>query len=273
MKKISLLFFILTVVLVLSFVACEDDSDRDVSIASDNAFAEAVFDDVSAISDQAVGGGLTTFIPGFETGIMGTCATVTFDTIGSPDTVIIDFGPANCLCKDNRYRRGKIIVSYTGRYRDSGTVITTTFDEYYVNDFKVLGTKTVRNKGVNTNGNLNFDIDVNGSIIKTNNQGTLTWTSQRNREWVQGSSTLINWLDDVYLITGSANGTSAAGTSYTVTITKALQKEIAYRHIVAGTMEIIPKGFATRILDFGNGARDNIATVTINGSTFTMYLR
>ncbi|HRZ41878.1 MAG TPA: hypothetical protein P5228_04150 [Bacteroidales bacterium] len=79
-------------------------------------------------------------------------------------------------------------------------------------------------------------------------------------------------LDDKYLITGSASGTSAANVSYTMLITTPLQKNIGCKHFVSGVMEITPSGKPTRIIDYGNGICDNIITITVNNHTFTVYL-
>ncbi len=52
----------------------------------------------------------------------GNCATIEFDIESNPKKVTIDFGETNCLCEDNRYRKGKIIVEYTGNYYEEGSV-------------------------------------------------------------------------------------------------------------------------------------------------------
>ena len=68
------------------------------------------------------------------------------------DTIIVDFGdgyPDDCL-KYGKERRGKIIITYTGKYRDSLSVITTTFDQYYVNNNWIQGERIVTNNGRNS---------------------------------------------------------------------------------------------------------------------------
>jgi len=261
------------------FTSCKKDKDEkdvDTNAASDHALSEGTFNDVNNISDEAANGNLTSYITSGtsdsgERGLLTSCATITHDTVSTPRVLTIDFGTANCLCGDGRYRRGIINVTYSGKYRDSASTHTISFTNYFVNDNQVLGTKTVTNNGHNAAGNLNYSISVNGQIIKANNGGTITWTSVRNREWIAGENT-PTWFDDVYLITGSADGTSAAGNSFNATITSALRKEIGYKHIVSGILNITPSGKATRILNFGNGVRDDKATVTINGNVYNITL-
>ena len=205
-----------------------------------------------------------------ERSLLSACATVTIDSVATPHTITVDFGASNCLCSDGRYRRGQINISYSGHYRDAGSTHTITFTNYYVNDNKIMGTKTVLNNGRNTAGNLTYSITVNGSIEKSSG-GTITWNSNRTREWIVGESTPA-WNDDVYLITGSASGTSAGGTSFTLNITSALRKEIGCRHFVSGSFALTPSGKAVRYVDYGTGACDNTATVTINGNTYNITL-
>lgn len=262
----------------IAFSSCrrdKNDEDKDTSSAADNALAEGTYNDVVNIADQASTGSLSSYMTtensSGERSLLSTCATVTIDTVATPHTITVDFGSSNCLCSDGRYRRGIINISFSGRYRDAGSTHTITFTNYYVNDNKVMGTKTVVNNGPNSSGNLTYSITVNGQIVKASGGGTITWNSTRTREWIVGESTPA-WNDDVYLITGSASGTSAGGTSFTLNITSALRKEIGCRHFVSGSFALTPSGKAVRYVDYGSGGCDNSATVTINGNTYNITL-
>lgn len=257
------------------FTSCrkdKDEKDNDTSAASDNSLAEGTYNDVNNIADEASEGSLSSYLsPSGEKSMLSTCATITHDTTVTPRLLTINFGTTNCMCTDGRNRRGIINVSYSGQYRDSASVHTISFTNYFVNDNQVLGSKTVTNNGHNAAGNLSYSIVVNGQIIKAGGSGTINWTSNRTREWIIGESTAI-WSDDVYLITGSANGTNAAGNSFNMTITTALRKEIGCRHFVSGAFSLTPSGKPTRYINFGSGACDNLATVTINGNIYNITL-
>jgi len=273
MKKnlINLIILALVFTGACAFFSCESELfDTDTSVAVDNAIVEAIFADEQNISDQASEGKLDTYIPGIESGILSQCATVTLDMTSTPKKITVDFGTTNCTCADGRDRRGKIIVTFTGGYRDSGTVVTHSFEDYYVNDYQVTGTKVVVNAGKNTAGNWNYTIDIDAKIFKPTGD-SIIWISTRNNEWIQGDST-VTWLDDVYLITGSGNGVTASGVAFDIEITKALRKEIGYKHLTEGTIELTPAGKATRIIDYGDGTQDNKATVTIRNKTFNIIL-
>jgi hypothetical protein len=265
----------------LTFTGCRrDEEDADTSAASDNALAEAIYSDVTNIADEAgISGSLSNYRLGDPDngGVLSACATLDFDTINTADqdTITVDFGSVNCTCNDGRNRRGQIIVYYTGGYRDSASTHTITFNNYYVNDHQVLGTKTVTNLGHNAAGNLVYDIDVNGTIHLASNAGTITWSSDRQREWTAGESTAI-WSDDMYSITGTASGTSAAGENFSVSITSPLIRNMAIgcrRHFTQGTVTVTPDSRPVRTIDFGTGACDDLATVTINNNTYTIHLR
>jgi len=274
MKKINFkLAIIVMMSLAISLTSCKKDQDSagDTSSASDDALAESIFNNVSNIADEAYSEKSAPYKS--ETGgrlLLGDCVEITLDTNSMPHSLIIDFGDENCLCNDGRYRRGKIIVGFTGRYRRPGTVISHSFDEYYVNDSKVDGSKVVTNMGFNDSGNMHYNIDVVG-IIYLAQGGTLSWNSSLDREWVEGLYTHTLW-DDVYHITGSSDGIRANGHTWEREIVSPLRKELSCRHIVSGTIEIKPDNKPLRILDYGTGECDNIATVLINGVTYTIFL-
>ncbi len=273
----------------LLFHACKKEKDPelefDTQSAQDNSLAEASFNDVLEISNQAMdngSAGLTTYrIGDQENSLLSNCASVTLtpDSTGQGGTVVVNFGPYSCLCTDGRYRKGIVNVAYTGNYRDSGSVITTTLQNYFVggdssNMYQVMGTKTVTNQGHNAQGHLWYSIDVNGQL-QNKNGATMNWTSQRQREWTSGESTTgwLGWADDVYAITGTASGTTFEGKTYTANITKALVVALNCRWIKEGTFELTPTGLATRVFDYGSGACDNDGTITVNGATFNIKLR
>ena len=149
--------FAFALVLALFTSSCRKsvrDEDNDTKAAQDFALADITFNDVS---------NLLTEVMENESGLRATnlnlgCATVTVDTVAFPMTVSINFGSTNCLGGDGRNRRGIINATFTGKYRDSLSVLTITPSNYYLNDYKIEGTKVVTNKGHNANGNLWFKV-------------------------------------------------------------------------------------------------------------------
>jgi len=279
-------------ILVLSLSAvvmtsCRRDKeeDNDTASSSDNSFAEASFNDLSVIGNQASYGSVTTYrlATGDEGSLLSACAVVTHDSANAtnPDTITINFGTTNCLCLDGRNRRGVLQITYTGgdHYRDSGLIATITPINYFVNDNGIAGTKTIENKGHITGGKLTWVINVNGTITKANNGGTVTWQSSRTKVLLAGETSFggpINWAIAKWELTGSANGTAANGENFTVLITEALVRDMTCganrRHIVAGKLDFTPGTRPVRHVDFGNGTCDDLATVTINNNTYTIHM-
>jgi len=276
MKRLNLQLMMLVMLsLTMAFTSCNKDENPtiDTSTSADDALAENIYDNVSNIADEAYSL-KTDNLKSTDAGrlFIGECAEITLDTIAIPHALIIDFGDENCLCNDGRYRRGKIIVSFTGRYRHTGTVITHEFEDYHVNDNKIEGSKVVTNMGLNDEGNTYFNVEVVGIIYKALNGGTVSWNSSLSREWVEGSDTFTLW-DDVYLITGEAHGIRVDGHTWEREILTPLRKELGCKHFVSGTVEIKPDDKPLRILDYGTGECDNIATVLVNGVVYTIILR
>lgn len=287
--KIKTKMILVSTIVTVAIASCKKEEENnnnnsnsntssDVTVATDNSLADGIFNDVQNISDQASRGNLIFYSPQQPIGQKGeadygksSCATITHDSISNPRLLTIDFGTTNCTCNDGKNRRGKIFVSYTGLYRDSASVHSITFEDYFVNDNQVLGTKTVTNKGHNSNGNLHFSIEVNGQIIKANNGGTISWISTRDREWTQGENT-FTWLDDVYSITGSGSGTTANGTSYTTTITSPLVRALNCHWFESGIIVITPNGVAPRTINYGTSGCDANATVTIGSTSYPIIL-
>jgi len=275
MKKVHLIFAAITLIsFTVMMSSCQKDDTpttqtTNTKASEDNTLAESIFDNVSVMADEAYYN---------ETGgtrdggiVFGGCVTVTLDTSVMPRVLTIDFGEENCLCLDGKYRRGMIIVTFNGRYKAPGTVITHTFDNYYVNDNKVDGTKVVTNMGPNEDGNIYYTIEVTG-VIHLADGNVISWNSSRQREWLEGYETPTRW-DDVYLLTGIAHGIRANDMTWDAEILTPLRKELVCRFIVSGTIEIRPENLPVRLLDYGDGECDNIATVTINGEVYTIYLR
>jgi hypothetical protein len=274
MKKIVL--FSLGISLVLS--ACgKFRYDKDQS-AEVNRKVETAFDEMTNISDQAItgnmvyykNGGVIVTHPGDKPVQEKTACNViiTIDTTGTLKTVTVDYGSTNCDCNDGKTRRGKIITTFTGFYHAQGTIITHTPVDYYVNDIKIDGTKTVENMGLNASGQPYFNVQIDGVATLTSGE-TMTYTSTRVRTWTDGFTTLFNRFDDEYDITGTAAGVFSSGGGYTANITAAVHIKVGCGFPVSGTVEITPESRPVRILDYGTGTCDATFTVTVNGQTYT----
>ncbi|HVA98622.1 MAG TPA: hypothetical protein VNG53_06975 [Bacteroidia bacterium] len=134
-KRIIIKGLVGAAILGFIFIGCKKSSsspqDTDTESGTDDSQANLFSQDASNISDNAAKG-QTTYRPqqqGNEN-VLSTCATVTNDTSVTPHVLTINFGTSNCMCIDGRYRRGEIIVNYSGRYFDSASVHTLSFSNY-----------------------------------------------------------------------------------------------------------------------------------------------
>ncbi len=278
--KISLIALLFSS--VFTFNSCKkEQSDDDTSVASDNFKAENESDRIwDAVNSSAYENSILKTEEGNFV-LLPSCAEVFLDTI--PDTItgeksltiLFDTTASNgCLCSgwDNKYRKGAIKATWTGKYRDPGTIITISTINYYVNGDKYEYQKTVTNNGFNGAGHLTYSINVSVANIYFTDGTSMSWTSQRTREWIEGEGSLTP-LDDIYSINGSAEGINRAGTAFTATIVNPLVLAVGCPYIKKGIIDITPDGKPVRTLDFGTGGCDNEATVEINGVVYNIVLQ
>lgn len=270
-KKLFLVSSLAVTVATTFFMASCGRRNKDTTTTEDTGYAteqsisEKSYNDAESIADQAAN---TTgsSLAYKTTGITSACATISRTT----GLITVDFGTTNCLCNDGRYRRGKILISYTGAYADSGSTHTITFDNFYQNDNKVEGTKTVTNMGHNSLGQPYFNVTVNGTITLASGAGTVATNSNRVRTWTDGYTTLGDFSDDKYSLTGSGTITRPSGTVVTVNISSAapLILVAGCRWVEAGTITFtLPSGLS-RSINYGNTAAcDNQAVLTTTSGT------
>ncbi|AEA42948.1 hypothetical protein [Fluviicola taffensis] len=279
-------FLILGLALAALFqvTSCKKKWKYDESSApKTNAIVENAFSEMANMSDQAVKGNLTIYGIGqpivrvgkyesfTETEKANCNVILTLDTVGTQDTLTIDWGTSNCTCQDQKQRRGKLIISYNGSYYNQGTIINYTPVNYYVNDHKVEGVMTIENMGPNSLGQPYYKVDIDGVVTLSTGE-IATYTSDRIRTFTNGYTTLLNYWDDEYDITGTATAQVVNGDGYTANVINALHVKVGCPYITKGTLEITPTGRTTRTIDYGTGACDGTFTIEINGHTYTVVI-
>ncbi len=249
-------------------VSCKKETTKTPSYraATDNSTAESVFGGAFKQVDNKM--------KTAKSSDSATCPALTITGSTYPYTYSMDFG-YHCLCSDGRTRSGKIISTIDKPYLDSTCHVISTFDNFYetINnvDYHVTGTQTITNLGHNSAGHPIYSVVVtNGSVTST--QGTISWTSTRQNEFVAGYNTWMNPFDDEYLVTGSSNGTDINGAAFSVNIINPLSWGMMCYYIKSGSLEIVNAGYPTITVDYGTGACDNIATVSWGTTTITIYM-
>lgn len=280
-----LLAFPIIAVVVISFSSCEKETQNtattEESLTAINEYTKAAeifkdaFNEVNDAAkhvDDSLAGKTT---KGQFSNDQGPAITITpFDLETWPKTITVDYGTDNMLCEDYRERRGIINIVASDFYHNTNCTMTVTFDNFFQNDNKVEGTKTIVNQGENEANNLVYSVAIEDGKITTTDNVTFYFEQNTTREWTEGDESINPW-DDVYMIKGNQNGISSDSISYTLTIQEGnpLDVLIGCHWIRAGILDIDIEGVPTITLDYGDGVCDNAATVTINGEEYLISMQ
>ena len=282
MRNITLnkiLSFFISGLLLLTTCEKNDENitNREVTIADDEALTALMYDQAFTEVDMALEQLEYIWTHSLnKKSVLDTCPVINVDHNDSvywPKIVTIDFGSEGCEGPFGITRKGKIIATITERYLKEGSVRTIAFDNFYINEFKIEGAKSVINEGLNIDGFMYFTVELTGGKIITPAGQEITREFSHTRTWIEGQSTPRWRWDDKYLIDGEATGINRFGKAYTRTITSSLRFETACRWITAGTIEIQPEDHPLVTLDYGNGECDYVATITVNGETREIKLK
>ena len=277
MRKITLAFLVVVNFLFLS--SCRKDLAESIISAEDNAAVETEYSQIyDVVADYASSDTRTGKTDDY---ILPSGAVVTFtDSIlsdGDGIAFTIDFGLLNhgggakgILCKDGRYRAGKVHVGMTNRWSQIPCVVTiaiSTADAYYVGDgttmYQLSGLKTITRTSATS-----YSVEVSNARMDRDN-GSVTWNSSRTVTQTYDAG--IGPWNDVYEVTGSASGTNKNGEPFTAEIITPLKKKITIGCLttfVAGKINLTNSSGKVLTIDYdtyGNEACDKTVTVTYNG--------
>lgn len=257
------------------FAACEkgetepDPEFETTFILSENqAVSEGINDDANVVFFEAAAtkgliGSRTTQV--YQTTKTLSCATVTVTPQNTfPKTLVIDFGNG-CTSIDGVLRAGKINIVLSDSVHRPGATAVMTFDNYATVGYKVEGTITWTNTSTPNGVSWTREID-NGRVVEP--LGGYYWLHEGIKYVAQtgGANTPLNFLDDIYSVTGNHTVTNPAGKTRTATITEALIKPITCHNVTKGKIKIQgPNHFA--MVDYGDNTCDRVITISIDGTT------
>lgn len=308
MKKVFNPARIATFIFLFSFtlfISCEKElsgnpvNDEFASQASSEADAESefvfdeVFDNVMGVNNDVGMAGLGVFGQMNSSGSIGeparinACPTITVTHTNAPDVfpvkIVMDFG-TGCTNRDGRTRSGKIISVYSNRLIYPGAKAVTTFENYQVDSIKVQGTHIITNQSVistpNTSITFIWKSVVEGAKLTKLNGNYTEWNSTKLITQVEGMSTPLVPLDDIFKITGSASGKVKRGdllVAWKAETTEPLVKKFSCRWIVKGIIKVVRVNLNSNsqwvaVLNYGNGDCDKKAVITINGVSHEITL-
>lgn len=262
-------FFLMATLLlgIAAFQSCRksESNSIDVTTTEDLATNEDFSEEIDFATDIAIE----------ERGGSGGCPTVTLDKPWGtwPNTLTIDYGTTGCSGPNGDHiLKGKIVITQTDDMFSAGATRTKTFDNFYIDDVKVSGSKSWTNNGLDSAGHWSYTKTATNMELGYPDGTSTTWNHTHTSTLTSGALTLTFW-DNVWSTTGNSSGTNRNGVNYTSTITEPLIKKGGCRWISEGQVEIIRDG-NTSTLDFGDGACDRFATLTLpNGDQVTIKLR
>jgi hypothetical protein len=268
MKK-SILLLSALFVGIIAFNACKKSDDTDAnnddiaaaeSLATNEDFSEEI-DFAADIAIEERGGG-------------GACPVVTLaQPWGNwPNTITIDYGTDGCAGPNGDHiLKGKIIITQTGDRFTAGAERSKTFENFYIDDVKVEGTKSWTNHGTDAGGDWSFTKTATMTLTYPDDAST-SWNHTHTSTLIEGGATPTHW-DNVWSTTGNSTGVNSNGVAYSATITEPLIKKATCRWISEGVIEFVRDG-NTSTLDFGDGTCDRFGTLTTaNGDSFSIRLR
>lgn len=250
-------------------------SDSDLALAQDDAYAEALYNEV----DNAVTTNLTTLDANhYSPAAMKStsddgegCATITVDHPDStsfPKVITIDYGTGcTVVFKDDTItRKGKIIVTLTDRWWAEGAQHIVTFNDFYINDVKIEGTRTITNLGLNDMNHLELGIVLENGKITFNDTAWMTREANHVKEWIRS----YNPHNDTIIITGTANGINVRGETYERLITEPLVlvhcTDYHWRWgIVGGIIQITNSASGVTTIDYSGSACEENLVISKNG--------
>ena len=293
MKKIAK--FLAPIFVLVAFFGCEKDNVTSTdSLTSDDALVSAKIDmasdDVSNIVDQLFDNinGSTIAYRGVnnDNSVFSNCATITrvpaFGTAITPGTQVtktIDFGTTGCQLNNGNIVKGKIIISFVFQPTAVSHTVTYTFDNFYHNNIKFVGTKTftrTMTAATATTAPHPIVTMLLDMTITMPNGDVYTRVGSRTREMIEGFDTPQVFADNIYKITGNWNTTHPNGSVQTATITTPLRARMSCLAVnkpllVLGVITFV-KNNVTATLDYGNGDCDNTAVFTVNGNSYTIII-
>ena len=197
-----------------------------------------------------------------------TCAVVTRTGSKEAGSISVDFADG-CTDPRGNVRRGRIVITYAGRWNIPGSSWTIRFEGYSINGIAIAGTRTVTNISESTEGIQSFTVELE--------DGTMTWPDgsiarrrlHHRREVHRDGNNILNRL----IIYGTAEGNHRNGRVFYIEILEPLiyDRECASEGTIIPVegKKLIKHGEREITVDYGDGTCDNVVTITNkNGRTW-----
>ncbi len=266
MKRILFSSFLLIGIVALTLNSCKkEEPDTETQSAVDNNICETEFTKMMprinsyGINEQGI------------KSMRAACPSVIIDPAdtldGFPVTMTLDYGTTGCVDSiDGKVRKGQVIATFSDHWLTVGSYVKITLVNFSVNGI----TYACDSIKIGHSSQYGFTTQVFKGLCQ-GPSWNLEWECNRTLTQTAGFGD-VDPYNDVFTLTGNANGKNRNGKTYSVAITSPIIKRSSCSWIEKGTMELTPEGLAVRTVDFGTGNCDSQATLTINGNTFTFTM-
>jgi len=249
-------------------------ASAEADIAADMAFDDA-YNNIVGVNDEVgmMGTGAFGRTAAAQRGCVKVTATSTDPNRTFPMVVELDFG-TGCTDAKGITRKGKITTTYSARMTTKDAVANATFENFYVNDVKIEGNLKVEQRGSAGTG-LIYKIDVTNGKVTLADGRNANWSSSSLLTQTDGNSTPFDPRDDAYRYSSTSSGNIVVNSDtfdWSKRTTTDLEKENSCRYIQKGVIELT-RGSRNYSLNFGDGACDNVAVLTVRGIPVTITLR
>lgn len=241
-------------ILIISFMSCKDENvihsvnQQNLQSSHDYVlFEKTLFDIEREIEHALIATGTTKNLPLY--------ISLNVDSTDQ-DTLIINFGEENYLHLGH-LKRGEIISIYNNFIYNSDAQISTTFNNFYINNNLIQGKMQLTNNGFNQNGFSEFSLTIDSMSMFTNNGSIDMLSGNYIKEMVSGNNTQYQYLDNIYKVTGNALGNSSNNNNFSVEISDSLNMNLSCFEsssciVTGGTSKLIPDGYEERIINYGD---------------------
>jgi len=248
-------------ILAVSFLSCnENDNDFQSESEAIEVFSIAMSspesDEAISIADSVINNYIneSVAVNSFKSKAISTYSGPKVSLLTTygiyPATYVAEF-PEGYIDSMGRSISGKVYYTFYSKWEGYKTW---KIDNLKINNVRINSFRTINNS--------NPELRVTASDTITNaNSETCIRNWNRTRISFGGKG---NYLDNSYEITGSATGTTFAKKAYNMQIISPLNSIAGYKYYVSGVVEINTDN-GRQLLNFGDGVKDSIATLTLNG--------
>lgn len=281
MKKVNSLLSLACLVVVVFLSSCNKDKDGVTPTSKTTheqnvAKANATLDIIAEVQSLNNMGLLFTMPEGETSGTpngrvaatkensCGQISSVTDEATGNTQ-FIIDFGTGTTC--DSIIRKGKIIYTLSAS-SETEMNMTLKFEGYEADGKKLEGNYSIAITMTSSESEmlLKYVYTFNNAVLTNKDGSKLSWNSNYQLDLKISMDTTSNQTNFTMQMTGGLSGKDAQGKTFSADITSPIIWDPNCSYVITkGKYLLKAEGYSDAVYDFGNGACDTNATLTVDG--------